>query len=152
MEVGQTAPDFRLALADGGFRTLDELLAEGPVLLAFYKVTCPTCQFTLPFLERLRGGAIRVFAVCQDDAGMAREFADAFEVELPNLLDSVEEGYPASNAYGVTHVPSMYLVEPDKRISWEWVGFHKKQLERLAERAGRVMFAAADNVPESKSG
>jgi len=152
MEVGQTAPDFRLALAGGGFRTLDELLAEGPVLLAFYKVTCPTCQLTLPYLERLQGGSIRVFAVCQDDADRVREFADAFEVELPNLLDSGEEGYPASNAYGVTHVPSMYLVDSDKRISWEYVGFHKKKLEQLALRAGRVMFTASDNVPESKSG
>jgi len=152
MEEGQIAPDFRLALEGGGFRTLDELLAEGPVLLAFYKVTCPTCQLTLPYLERLQGGAIRVFAVCQDDAGRAREFADAFEVELPNLLDSVDEGYPASNAYGVTHVPSMYLVERDKRISWEYVGFHKKKLEQLALRAGRAIFTAADKVPESKSG
>jgi peroxiredoxin len=152
MEEGQTAPDFRLEVAGGGFRTLDELLAEGPVLLAFYKVTCPTCQLTMPYLERLQGGAIRVFAVCQDDAERAREFAGAFEVELPNLLDSADEGYPASNAYGVTHVPSMYLVERDKRISWEHVGFHKKKLEQLAERAGRVMFTAADSVPESRSG
>ena len=152
MEEGQTAPDFRLKLAGGEFRTLDELLAEGPVLLAFYKVTCPTCQLTMPYLERLQGGAIRVFAVCQDDAERAREFADAFEVELPNLLDSVDEGYPASNAYGVTHVPSMYLVERDKRISWEYVGFHKKKLEKLAERAGRVIFTDTDQVPESKSG
>ena len=152
MEEGQTAPDFRLELAGGGFRTLDELLAEGPVLLAFYKVTCPTCQLTLPYLERLQGGTIRVFAVCQDSAERAREFADAFEVELPNLLDSVDEGYPASNAYGVTHVPSMYVVERDKRISWEYVGFHKKKLEQLAERAGRVIFSAVDKVPESKSG
>ncbi len=152
MEEGQTAPDFRLQLAGGGFRTLDDLLADGPVLLAFYKVTCPTCQWTLPYLERLQGGAIRVFAVCQDDAGRAAEFADAFEVNLPNLLDSVDEGYPASNAYGVTHVPSLYLVEPDKRISWEWVGFHKRKFEQLAGRAGRVIFTAADNVPESKSG
>lgn len=152
MEEGQTAPDFRLELAGGGFRTLDELLADGPVLLAFYKVTCPTCQLTMPYLERLQGGAIRVFAICQDNAERAKEFADAFEVELPNLLDSVDEGYPASNAYGVTHVPSMYLVERDKRISWEYVGFHKKKLEQLAARAGRVMFTAGDNVPESKSG
>lgn len=152
MEEGQAAPDFRLELAGGGFRTLDELLAEGPVLLAFYKVTCPTCQMALPYLARLQGGAFRVFGVCQDDAERAGEFAEAFEVELPNLLDSVDEGYPASNAYGVTHVPSIYLVERDKRISWEWVGFHKKQFEKLAARAGRVLFTAADHVPESKSG
>ncbi|HEY3439522.1 MAG TPA: TlpA disulfide reductase family protein [Paludibaculum sp.] len=152
MEEGQTAPDFRLQLAGGGYRTLDDLVADGPVLLAFYKVTCPTCQLALPYLERLQGGAISVFAVCQDDAERAAEFATAFGVNLPNLLDSVDDGYPASNAYGVTNVPSLYLVEPDKRISWEWIGFHKQRFERLAERAGRMIFTPADNVPESKSG
>lgn len=152
MEEGQTAPEFRLALAGGGYRTLDELLAEGPVLLAFYKVTCPTCQLAMPFLQRLQGGALQVYAVCQDNAGRVKEFADAFEVELPNLLDTVDEGYPASNAYGVTHVPTMYLVERDKRISWEWSGFHRKRFELLAERAGRTIFTDADRVPESQPG
>lgn len=152
MEEGQRAPDFRLALAGGGHRTLDELLGEGPLLLVFYKVTCPTCQLALPYMERLLGGSLQVYAICQDSAERAREFADAFEVELPTLFDSAAEGYPASNAFGVTHVPSLYLVERDKRISWEWSGFHRKQYEKLAERAGRTMFTAADRVPESKPG
>ena len=137
MEEGQTAPDFRLALAGGGFRTLDELLAEGPVLLAFYKVTCPTCQLTLPYLERLQGGALRVFAVCQDDAGRAREFADAFEVELPNLLDSVDDGYPASNAYGVTHVL--------RCIWWRWTsgfrGSGRGSTRKWSSWAGRATYS-----------
>ena len=152
MEEGQRAPDCRLELAGGGFRTLDELLADGPVLLAFYKVTCPTCQLALPYLARLEGGPIRVVAVCQDSAERARDFADAFEVELENLFDTAGAGYPASNAFGVAYVPSMYLVEPDRLISWACVGFHRSKLEQLAARAGRVMFSAGDRAPESKPG
>lgn len=152
LETGETAPDFQLELAGGGSRSLEQLLAKGPALVTFYKVSCPTCQLTLPFLERLQDSEFQVVAVCQDEADRAREFNEAFEVELPNLLDKAEDGYPVSNAYGITHVPTMFLIEPDRRISWTWTGFHKRQLETLAERAGRAIFRPTDKVPESKFG
>ena len=152
LQAGQTAPDFRLELAGGATKSLDELLSEGPVLLAFYKVTCPTCQFTLPFLERLKSRAFSVFAVCQDDATRAREFEKEFSVHLPTLLDKARDGYPVSNAFGLTHVPSLFLVEQDKRISWASVGFFKRELETLAARAGKPIFQAGELVPEAKSG
>ncbi|HXJ42691.1 MAG TPA: redoxin domain-containing protein, partial [Bryobacteraceae bacterium] len=76
--AGQRAPDFRLAGLDNGEHTLVELLKGGPVFLAFFKVSCPTCQYTLPFLERMyRGlgeGAPRMFTVSQDDPEATREF------------------------------------------------------------------------------
>ncbi|WP_321473165.1 TlpA disulfide reductase family protein [uncultured Paludibaculum sp.] len=152
LEAGQTAPDFRMELVDGGSRSLEEVLSNGPALVAFYKVSCPTCQLTLPYLERLQGGGLQIFAVCQDEADRAQEFSEVFEVHLPNLLDRADEGYPVSNSYGITHVPTMFLIEPDRRISWTWTGFHKRQLEGLAQRAGKPIFRPTDNVPESKYG
>ena len=103
-------------------------------------------------MSRRLSQASRGFAVCQDSAERARDFADAFEVELENLFDTAGAGYPASNAFGVAYVPSMYLVEPDRLISWACVGFHRSKLEQLAARAGRVMFSAGDRAPESKPG
>ena len=70
--AGSRAPSFQLKDLDGKLRTLEEMLAGGPVLVAFYKVSCPVCQFTLPFLERLHqgaGGSVQFVAVSQDDAG-----------------------------------------------------------------------------------
>ena len=55
---------------------------------------------------------------------------------MPTLLDSARHGYPASNAYALSHVPSMFLVERDGTISWSLVGFHKKELEALGARFG----------------
>jgi len=152
LDAGDRAPDFEMPLADGGRRSLSELLEAGPVLLAFYKASCPTCQFTLPYLERLQGGRFQVYAVSQNEAEVVHEFNAAFEVNLPTLIDPAEDGYLASNAFGITHVPTMFLIEQDKSISWAWSGFHKAQLESLAERAGRRIFEAADRVPESKFG
>jgi peroxiredoxin len=156
LEAGQHAPDFRLDDLNGSKKTLSELLAEGPVFLAFFKVSCPTCQFTLPFLERiyrgLAGGAVRMFAVSQDDAEATREFHHEFGITMPTLLDSARHGYPASNAYLLSHVPSMFLVERDATISWSLVGFHKKELEALGARLGVQPFLPEERVPEMKSG
>mgnify|MGYP000873572177 CR=1 FL=1 len=152
LEAGHTAPDFQLETVEGGRRSLDSILAEGPALVAFYKVSCPTCQLTLPYLERLRGGSFQIFTICQDEADRAQEFGDVFDVHLPNLLDKAGDGYPVSNAYGITHVPAMFLIEPDRRISWTWTGFHKRELESLAQRAGKPIFRPDDRVPESKYG
>jgi len=60
LEPGSRAPDFRLELLGGGVTTLAELLAGGPVLLAFFKIGCPVCQMTFPFLERIHAaGTLR---------------------------------------------------------------------------------------------
>jgi peroxiredoxin len=70
LEEGSRAPEFRLELLDGGTSTLAQILAGGPALLAFFKISCPVCQMTFPFLERLHAdGAVRIFGVSQDDAG-----------------------------------------------------------------------------------
>ena len=50
------APQFDLPGLAGDRTSLPDLLVSGPVLLAFFKVTCPTCQLTFPFLERLHRG------------------------------------------------------------------------------------------------
>jgi peroxiredoxin len=157
LTAGQHAPDFRLEdLAGGGEKTLTELLTRGPVFLAFFKVSCPTCQYTLPYLERMfRGratGAASMFAVSQDDAEATREFHQEFAISLPTLLDSARFGYPASNAYGLSHVPSMFFVERDGNISWSSVGFVRKDLEVLAEKLGTHAFQAGERVPEMRSG
>jgi peroxiredoxin len=146
------APDFRLQNSSGTVVSLDDLLAGGPVLLAFYKVTCPTCQMTLPYLERLVGSGIRVAAISQDDPNASARFDREFDVHLETLFDKASENYPVSNAFGVEFVPSLFLVEPGKRIEVSSEGFVRRELAALAERAGRVMFGPEDYVPEMKAG
>ena len=156
LTTGQHAPNFRLEDLNGGQKALSELLAEAPVFLAFFKVSCPTCQFTLPFLDRicrgLAGGAVRMFAVSQDDAEATREFHQEFGITMPTLLDSARLGYPASNAYLLSHVPSMFLIEQDTKISWSLVGFNKRELEALGAKLGVATFRPEERVPEMKSG
>jgi peroxiredoxin len=149
---GQPAPDLRLRTPDGEWRQLTDLTASGPVLLAIYKTTCPTCQLALPFLTRLKDAGLQIFTVSQDSPAASRQFNQDYDVDLPFLLDRADDGYPASNALGVTHVPSLLLIGQDRRVDWSDTGFSKRNLETLAARFGRKMFTGADKVPESKSG
>jgi peroxiredoxin len=153
LTLHDTAPEFTLKELDGSEISLSQLRKQGPVLVAFYKVTCPTCQFTFPFLERMsRGKGIQFFGVSQDDPAATQEFREDFRITFPTLLDSRKESYPASNGFGITHVPSLYLIEPDGRISWNSEGFSKQDLSELAQRAGAEVFYETDYVPNFKAG
>src|SRR5437764_8437192 len=110
LKNGDRAPDFTLKSVDGQPVGLADLLNRGQLLLAFFKISCPTCQYALPFLNRLRSE--NVVSVSQDDAVATREFNNAFQVTVPTLLDSARQHYPVSNAYGLTNVPAFYLIEP----------------------------------------
>jgi cytochrome c biogenesis protein CcmG/thiol:disulfide interchange protein DsbE len=151
--AGDPAPAFRLAGLDGTARSLDDILAGGPALLAFFKISCPVCQLTAPYLERLAANkAIQVIGISQDDTGATREFMQRFGVSFPTLLDSSKEGYPASNAYGIVSVPSLFLLERDGVIARAFSGFSRRDFEEIGARAGISPFGPDDHVPEWKAG
>jgi peroxiredoxin Q/BCP len=151
--AGAKAPPFRLAGLDGTAQSLDDILARGPVLLAFFKISCPVCQLTAPYLQRLSANnALQVIGISQDDASATSGFAKRFGLTFSTLLDSSDENYPASNAYGITSVPSLFLVEPDGNISRSFPGFSKRDFEEIGQRAGVAPFGPEDHVPEWKAG
>jgi peroxiredoxin len=158
---GKTAPAFALADTEGRKHTLEEMLKTGPAVLAFYKVSCPVCQFTFPFLERIHRACAsdkaRVIGISQDDAQDSREFMQEFGLSFPSLVD--ESGYPVSNAYGLTYVPTVLLVAPDGKVQVSCVGFGKKELEQISAEMARAsgrppapVFLPGESVPDYKPG
>src|ERR1700693_568433 len=109
VNAGQNAPGFSLQGLDGRSYALEALREKGPVVAAFFKISCPVCQFTFPFLERLYkkygGDGVAFLGISQDDARATKDFASEYGVTFPMVLD--EKGYPASNAYGLTNVPTI---------------------------------------------
>jgi peroxiredoxin len=153
LEAGSQAPSFRLKDLNGGMVSLEEILAKGPALLAFFKISCPVCQLTFPYLERLAAGSgIQIVGISQDDMNATEAFNRRFGITFPSLLDPAKEGYPASNAFGITSVPSLFLVEPAGHIENAFSGFSKRDLETLGGRVGVKAFKADENVPEWKAG
>jgi len=134
IEAGHTAPGFSLKALDGKEYSLEQLLEKGPVVVAFFKISCPVCQFTFPFLQRLHerfaGDGVTVLSVSQNDVSSTKEFNYEYGVTFPTLVDA--EGYPASNAYGLTNVPTIFLIAPDGKAKVSCMGFSKSDLEKIA--------------------
>lgn len=150
---GSPAPDFRLSRLDGGTVALPELIANGPILLAFFKVTCPVCQLTFPFLQRLHNPtALPIYGVSQNCEEDTREFNRYFGVTFPTLLDREDDDFPASNAFGISSVPTMFLIERDGTISRVIEGWQRKQIEFLGAQSGVAAIRPGEKVPEWKAG
>ena len=92
-----------------------------------------------------------MYGISQNDAEDTREFNREYGVTFPTLLDS-EEGFEVSNAFGISSVPTLFLVERDGAISRVVEGWRKQEIEWLGERAGVAAIRASDNVPAWKAG
>jgi peroxiredoxin len=160
-EVGKKAPQFSLKALDGKQYSLDSLLARGPVVLAFFKISCPICQFTFPFLERLSkrfaGKNVSFVGISQDDARNTKEFNREYEVTFATLID--DAGYSVSNAYGLTTVPTIFLIDSDGTVKVSCMGFDKAALENIASEltqqekiAASPLFRPDEVVPAYKPG
>jgi peroxiredoxin len=158
---GETAPSFQLAANTGERLSLQEGLSRGPVLLAFFKVSCPTCQFTFPFLQRLyaqmQERGVQIWGIAQDKAEDAARFASTFKITFPILNDGPP--YKVSKAYGLTHVPTLFLVKPDGSIEISGDGFCRADLVAIQQSLSRALsiapptlFLPTERIPEFKPG
>ena len=132
--TGIVAPDFTLSTVDGKQVSLHDALAQGPVVLAFFKISCPVCQYAFPFYERLyrahRGENVTVLGISQNDARDTKSFMREFGVTFPVALDDPAR-YAVSNAYGLTNVPTVFYVAPSGEIEVSAVGWSKPDLETI---------------------
>ncbi len=164
LKPGTIAPEFSLPNADGEVHSLTEGLANGPVLLVFFKVSCPTCQYGLPYFERLRkqldGASVSMWSISQNSLDHTSAFAREFDVTtLLALFDPEEEGFAVSNSYGITNVPTSFLIEPDGKISLTSVGWSKDDTAAMARRLGEAagkpdltLFAPDEKVIDFRPG
>jgi peroxiredoxin len=161
LQVGKSAPHFELAAIDGKKYSLQEGLKHGPVLAAFFKVACPTCQYTFPFLERLyqqlRPGGAQIWGISQDGVKDSQRFAREYSVTFPVLIDDYP--YRVSLEYRLEYVPSIFLIAPDGSIAIESEGFAKPDLVQIQKSLAQslsasvgALFSPKENVPEYKPG
>ncbi len=159
---GKMAPDFSLPAMDGSTFSLKDTLAKGPVVLAFFKVSCPVCQYAFPFIERIYkaygGKNVTVVGVSQNSIKDTELFLREFGVTFPVLLDDTHS-YPVSNAYGLTNVPTTFWIAQDGEIEVSSVGWSRKEMEQVNAKAAEALgsaakplFRAAEQVADFRAG
>ena len=162
LTAGTKAPEFELKTLDGKRFSLSDELARGPVILAFFKVSCPTCQYAFPFLERLHKAygqkGVTLVGVSQNEAKETAAFNREFGITFPVLLDDTRT-YPVSNAYGLTNVPTIFWVAQDGEIEVSSVGWVKAdfdQINRKLAETGKiqpaVVFKPGEDVRDFRAG
>ena len=160
--AGVRAPEINLLSVDGSKFASQYALKRGPLVAAFFKVSCPVCQLAFPYVERLfkaygKSGKLTLVGVSQDNAADTKAFNRESGVTFPVLLDA--KGYPVSNAYGLTNVPTIFLISPEGEIELSLVSWSKADMEdlnrKLAEISGvkpAELFHRGERVAEFKPG
>lgn len=162
LTAGTKAPDFTLPTVDGKKFSLQDALRRGPVLAAFFKISCPVCQYTFPYLERLQkaygNGKITIVGISQDGQRDTAVFLKEYGASFVSALDD-PRGYAVSNAYGLTNVPSLFLIAQDGTIEISSVGWVKKEIEDINAKLARVeqaplaaVFKAGEDVRDFRAG
>jgi thiol-disulfide isomerase/thioredoxin len=134
---------------------------DGETLYVVFKTTCPTCEFTWPYLERLRESAgpagLRILAVSQDPPDKAVAFNARLGSKVETAFDL--QPWPASDRLGVDTVPSFFRVTADGKLAETAVGFSRDKMESFAKRAAAAagqpyekLFRPADQAPSTKAG
>jgi peroxiredoxin len=160
--AGTSAPDFTLQTTDGEQISLRDALSRGPVVAAFFKISCPVCQYTFPFLERVYkahgGKGVTIVGVSQNAKKDTVAFMKEYGVTFPVLLDD-EDTYPASNAYGLTNVPTVFWIEPGGEIEISSVGWERKEIEEINRKAAKIngqgptpVFRSDEKIPDFRAG
>lgn len=162
IEKGAVAPEFDLTSTNGEKVSLAKLRKSAPVIAVFFKISCPVCQYAFPYIQRIHaayGNAkVKIYGVSQDPKAETERFAKEYGVTFPILLDEAR-GYPVSSAYGLTNVPTTFLVSPEGDIKLSSVGWSKADMEELnrfvAEKNGvavKPLFRPDETVSDYRPG
>ncbi|MEJ2131474.1 MAG: redoxin domain-containing protein [Gammaproteobacteria bacterium] len=106
-------------------------------LLCFLKEDCPTCQLTLPVLERVHaelGDRVDVLGIGQDVEGN-RKLVDEQQISIPLLDDSALK---VSFDYDIDIVPTVVLADVEGEELMRFEGFDRADWQTLLARASEL--------------
>ena len=160
---GAKAQEFALTSTTGKPVILSDLIKRGPVVLAFFKVSCPTCQYAFPYFERLsqlhKPEAVSFVGISQDNLADTQAFMKKYGVTFTVAIDDAQR-YIVSNAYKLTNVPTAYLVDRDGKIQISSVGWARKDIEDINLKLSMMdpaqqqhpIFKPGEEIAEFKAG
>lgn len=138
LERGVPAPDFAaLDVRTNQTVTLERMRGRR-VLLVFMTPTCIACRQLAPHLNGLSGDKSRpleVAVVCHGSSVTCSEFANAYRLKVPVLLDATNT---VAAHYDVRMTPFAFLLGEDGVVRIRGVVNSLPQLEALLDEEGTV--------------
>jgi peroxiredoxin len=162
LSAGTKAPEFELTAMEASKFSLQEALNQGPVLAVFFKISCPVCQYALPYFERIYKaygkGNFSIIGISQNEKRDTAEFAKRYGITFPILLDDTK-AFPVSNAYGLTNVPTSFWIAQDGEIEISSVGWVRQEFEETARKAAsanggtpKSVFQPTEQIADFRAG
>jgi peroxiredoxin len=149
--VGADAPMFTLPDARGGEVSLEDLLANGPVVLVFYRgAWCPYCNLQLAALQSaladIDAAGATLVGVSPQTPDQSLSLAERHGLEFPVLSDS---GNHVAREYGLVYTSSDVNTETLRELGVELSTFNGDDTNTLPAAAtfvvgndGRIRFAS----------
>ena len=147
---GDAAPSFTLPDVVSG-EAVSDPWRQGRTAVVFFKVTCPVCQMVAPKVTALAEGGARVVAVGEDPPVALARYAGEHGQRAPTVSEAAP--YRVSDAYGISTVPTLFLVEPDGTVSEAVGGWDRDRWNAVATACGVPAISAdGDGLPVFRPG
>jgi peroxiredoxin len=135
-----SAPNFSLKSLQGQEISLASLRGK-VVLLDFWATWCAPCRQAIPHFvdlyKRHREKGFEVIGICVDkgDEEAVRRFTKTMDVPYPILMAPEE----VTRSYGVTALPTTFLIDPEGKIQEKVIGFNPKIAKELEARVKELL-------------
>ena len=153
IQAGALAPHFTLLGLDGREYSLPGDAAGEPLLLAFFRVSCKTCDVAFPYINRLQAEyptGWRLWTISQDDVERTKAYRDKFEITAPVLMDA--PALHVSLLYDPPSTPTLWLIAPTGRVDFVLEGFDKTDLNEISRRIGVSIGASPVEIAPADDG
>ena len=145
VRVGDFAPEFTLKTFAGGSLKLADHLGKRPVLLVFWSFFCFPCQKEMPeieeFARQLGPDSLTVIGICLDGPAYEERllpFVRDKGITYPMVYDKeTEEYFETAERYGVVGTPTLFLIDPQRRIRLIHLGRLDRDMLAGAVKAAR---------------
>lgn len=155
-KTGELVPAFSLRDTAGQDVSSNGLFRGHKTILVLFKIECPTCQYALPYLDRIHRSGVPVVGIAQNAIEEARSFAKEYGLTFPVLIDEGPD-YSVSKAFAIEHVPSIFLVDPRGVIEQTTEGWVKTEIEEMYRGGSKgspplALFRPSEKVADFKAG
>lgn len=140
---GTEAPDFSLRRVDSDEEVSLSSFRGKTVLLDFWATWCPPCREQMPIVQKLADDPslsddLVILSVNADEARPDRQAkVETYLSDNGYRFTTIMDDGRAVSAYGVSNLPTLFIVDPQGKVAHRDVGVHSE--EKLRKVLGRVM-------------